>query len=341
MTIPNTMMALEIDAYQEMLSFKYVKKVIPQLNDNEVLIKIKNAPVNPSDLAFVTGNYGFTKPLPVVPGMEGCGEVIAAGQHEHAQALLGKRVACFAGEGDGTWAEYMIATPYQCIPLLDHVSDKYGAMLMVNPLTALALIEEVKRSPSKAFIQNAAGSALCHMIRKLAAEEGLTPINIVRQRRQAKDMVKSGLPYSLNSSAKDFDEQLKAMCDELQPRVFLDAVGGEATGQILNQMPEASSVVLYGGLSGEKPDVSIEHLIFKDHKVRGFWLAHYLKNTPVEKLMELGQKAQQLMTDDLDIKIQSQPKLEYAAHSIASYAGNMSRGKVLITPHQETQAEGA
>lgn len=336
-TTPTTMKALQIEAYEEMLSFKYVDKPIPALANNEVLIKIEKASVNPSDLAFVTGNYGFTKPLPVVPGMEGCGEVIAAGGDEHAQALLGKRVACFAGEGDGTWAEFMVATPYQCIPLADHISSEHGAMMMVNPLTALALIDIVKQSGSKAFIQNAAASALSQMIRKLADEEGLTAINIVRQRRQAKEMIKAGMPYTLNSSAKDFEEQLKATCDELQPTILLDAVAGDATGQILDQMPEASTAVVYGGLSGEKPNVGIEHLIFKDHKVQGFWLAHYLKNTPVEKLIELGKRAQSLMTDDLEIKIQSQPKLEYAAHSIATYAGNMSRGKVLITPHQESQ----
>lgn len=334
-TAPTSMKALQIDAYEETLSFRYVDKPIPALEDNQVLIKIEKAPVNPSDLAFVTGNYGFTKPLPVVPGMEGCGEVIATGNHEHAQALMGQRVACFAGEGDGTWAEFMVATPYQCIPLADHISSEHGAMMMVNPLTALALIDIVKQSGAKAFIQNAAASALCQMIRKLAEEEGLTVINIVRQRRQAKEMIKAGMQYTLNSSAKDFNEQLQATCEALKPKVLLDAVGGEATGQILDQMPEASEVVLYGGLSGEKPNVGIEHLIFKDHKIQGFWLAHYLKNTPAEKLIELGQKAQALMTDDLEIKIQSQPKLEYAAHSIATYAGNMSRGKVLITPHQE------
>lgn len=330
-----TMKALQIEAYAEQLSFKYVDKPIPSISENEVLIKMIKAPVNPSDLAFVTGNYGFTKPLPVVPGMEGCGEVVSAGVHEHAQALLGKRVACFAGEGDGTWAEYMVATPYQCIPLKDNISSEHGAMLMVNPLTALALVDIVEQSGSTAFIQNAAGSALSTMIRKLATSRGLTPINIVRQRRQAKDMMKQGIEFCLNSSAKDYEEQLKSMCDKLKPKVFLDAVGGDSTKLILDQMPEASTVVLYGGLSGENPNISIDHLIFKDHKLQGFWLGHYLKNTPVEKLIELGNQAQDLMKDDLDIKIQSQPKLEYASHSIASYAGNMSRGKVLITPHQD------
>ncbi|MGR6874923.1 zinc-binding dehydrogenase [Pseudomonas sp. HK3] len=334
-SVPTKMHALQIDTYSEKLSFKYIEKDIPKLGDNEVLIRILKAPVNPSDLAFVTGNYGFKKALPVVPGMEGCGEVIAAGAHSDAQSLLGCNVACIAGEGDGTWAEYMVASPYQCIPFSDSVSLEKGSMLMVNPMTALALISIAKQGGHSTIIQNAASSALSNMIRFLAKQEGLQVINIVRSRQQAKAMTKAGIANTLNSSAKDYHQSLKAACEELNASLLLDAVGGEATADILDAMPEASTAVIYGGLSGEPPKITIEHVIFKNHKIQGFWLAHYLKDTPVKELQSLGKQAQVLMAQDFEIQIQSQPKLEYASHSIATYAGNMSRGKVLISPHQD------
>lgn len=333
--LPTKMKALQIEAYSEQLSFKYVEKDIPPLAENEVLIRIIKAPVNPSDLAFVTGNYGFKKALPVVPGMEGGGEVVAAGSHEHAQALLGCKVACLAGEGDGTWAQYMVASPYQCIPLMDNVSIEKGAMLMVNPMTALALINIAKAGGHTTIIQNAAASALSNMVRFLAQREGIRVINIVRQRRQAKEMKKAGIAYVLNSSAKDYEQELTSLCTELKASLLFDAIAGDATADTLNAMPPASTAVVYGGLSGEAPKIGIEHLIFSDHKIEGFWLANYLKNTSVEDLLLLGKQAQELMATDLEIEIQSQPKLEYASHSIATYAGNMSRGKVLISPHQD------
>ena len=334
-TLPTKMHALQIETYSEQLAFKYIEKEIPALAENEVLIRILKAPVNPSDLAFVTGNYGFKKTLPVVPGMEGCGEVIAAGSHRDAQSLLGCNVACIAGEGDGTWAEYMVASPYQCIPFSDDVSLEKGSMLMVNPMTALALIGMAKEGGHSTIIQNAASSALSNMIRFLAKQEGLRVINIVRSRQQAKAMTKAGMPYVLNSSAKDYHEQLKSLCTELNAKFFIDAVAGDTTAEILDAIPEASTAVIYGGLSGDAPKITIEHVIFKNHKIQGFWLAHYLKDTSIETLKKLGQQAQTLMAQDFEISIQSQPKLEYASHSIATYAGNMSRGKVLITPHQD------
>ncbi|EAT12776.1 zinc-binding dehydrogenase [Bermanella marisrubri] len=330
--LPSTMKALQIDSYKDALSFNYIDKTTPKPSKNQVLIRIRKAAVNPSDLAFVTGNYGFSKPLPVVPGMEGCGEVVATGDHSSAASLLGKRVACIAGDGDGTWAEYMLAESHQCIPLEDDVPDQYAAMLMVNPMTALALMDHAEQKGHKTLILNAASSALSRMIRLLAQETGIRVINIVRQRRQAKDMSKSGIEFVLNSSSQDFTTLLSEMCQQLNASLLLDAVAGESTGQILSCMPEASEAVIYGGLSGKGPSLNIGHLIFQDHIIRGFWLAHYLKKTAPEKLIKLSQRAQWLMQQDLDIRIQSEPPLKYAAHRIASYAANMSKGKVLITP---------
>src|SRR5262245_37480913 len=45
----------------------------------EVLVRFFASPINPSDLMFIRGLYGFKKPLPAVPGFEGSGTVVEAG----------------------------------------------------------------------------------------------------------------------------------------------------------------------------------------------------------------------------------------------------------------------
>lgn len=44
---------------------------IPKLSADEVLLRMKYSPVNPSDLYFLKGIYGDKKTLPVIPGFEG------------------------------------------------------------------------------------------------------------------------------------------------------------------------------------------------------------------------------------------------------------------------------
>src|SRR5215475_13192552 len=100
---------------------------VPSLRSRQVLIKIAATSIGPADLMFLKGQYGITKPLPVVPGFEGSGTVIASGGGWMGRWLVGKRVACLAPEdGHGPWAEYMVTSADLCIPLSKHVSFEQG-----------------------------------------------------------------------------------------------------------------------------------------------------------------------------------------------------------------------
>lgn len=106
-TLPTVMTALELSAYDGLDALKVVEKPVPELDQGQILVKVEAAAVNPSDLMFNRGRYGFTKPLPTVPGFEASGRVIS-GRGMYPRALVGRRVACTVQQqGDGTWAEYV------------------------------------------------------------------------------------------------------------------------------------------------------------------------------------------------------------------------------------------
>ena len=70
----------------------------------------------------------------------------------------------------GCFQQYMITTPFQCLPLPDDVSFEVGAMHFVNPLTAIGLIDRLKQYKGQAGIMTAAASQLGKMINKLCQE---------------------------------------------------------------------------------------------------------------------------------------------------------------------------
>jgi len=121
--IPETTRALLLESYEDDLSkaiasLKVVQRPVPALSRGQVLVKMHAAPCNPSDLLLLQGKYGTLKTLPLVPGWEGAGEVIACGGGLLGRWLVGKRVACGLQEDrDGTWAEYFVARADMCIPL--------------------------------------------------------------------------------------------------------------------------------------------------------------------------------------------------------------------------------
>src|SRR5206468_2491339 len=148
-----------ISDYSELpAKLKLVEKPTPKPAHGDVLIKVAASPVHPSDLTFLRGLYGIKKPLPVIPGFEGSG-VVVAGKGLPGSLYIGRKVS-FASGDDGAWAEYTVAPAMQTIPLLGGISLEQGATLFVNPLTALTLVTIARSEGHSAIIQTAAASTL-------------------------------------------------------------------------------------------------------------------------------------------------------------------------------------
>ena len=62
-------------------------------------------------------------------------------------------------------------------------------------------------------------------------------------------MNEHGAQYVLNSSDKDFDQQLGKLNAEVKANVALECVSDDMPGRILNQMPHKSTLISYGSLS--------------------------------------------------------------------------------------------
>ena len=87
------MSAVQLRAYDGKPESIAVAEVpVPQPGSGEVLVRIFASPINPSDLMFIRGLYGFKKPLPAIPGFEGSGTVVEAGAGIMPRLLKGRRV---------------------------------------------------------------------------------------------------------------------------------------------------------------------------------------------------------------------------------------------------------
>src|SRR5438067_2251043 len=145
--IPVTMRAVVLSEYRKeatdaIRGLEVRERPMPKPRRGQVLVKIAAAPCNPSDLLLLQGEYGVLKKLPTVPGWEGAGTVVATGGGLLGRWLLGKRVACaLRADRDGTWAEYFLANADNCIPLKAELPIDQAASLIVNPLTAMGLLD--------------------------------------------------------------------------------------------------------------------------------------------------------------------------------------------------------
>jgi NADPH:quinone reductase len=244
-----------------------VDQPVPALADHEILVRVEAAPINPSDLALLTGpadlstaqasGAGAAKALTAtVPepfrkyvagrfgeamaaGNEGAGVVIAAGKDEAAQKLIGRTVALAGG---AMYAQYAVAPAMMVLPLPDGVTPVQGASAFVNPLTALSMVETMRLEGYKALVHTAAASNLGQMLVRLTKAEGIGLVNIVRSPAQAQILRDLGATYVVDSTAPGFEADLEAAIAATGAMLAFDAIGGgKLAGQILSAMERVAA----------------------------------------------------------------------------------------------------
>jgi len=331
---PEMMTAVVLDSYGGPDALRVERRPVPQPGKNEVLVKVAAAPINPSDLNFMAGGYSARQsPLPIVPGIEGAGTVVAAGEGLMARYLQGKRVACVrADKRDGVWAEYMVTRASQAFPLDASVGLEQGSMSALNPLTAMAFILIAQDGGHKAIVNTAAASVLGQMLDRLGRIKGIRVINIVRREAQVELLKGQGAAIVLNSSEADFVEQLRDASYQFQARLAFDAVSGAMTKSLLDGMPDDSQIIVYGRLAQEPIQVDPVRL-YGDYKtLSGFYLATWFAGRNMLQNMMLWRKAQKLMATELRSPIRAQVPLKDARKAVKEYQGHMTGGKVLLRP---------
>lgn len=304
--VPETMQALVQlhEGYSPTATGPYIDSLEPYLEAREipvpkpaqgqVLIKLRAASVNPSDIHFIKGEYGQPRVLDAPAGFEGCGNVVAAG--EGAEALIGQRVA-FVATASGAWADYAMTDAITCIPLRPDVSDEDGAAQIVNPLTAMAMVE-IAAEHGDSFLASAATSQLGKLMIAAGRDRGLKPIGIVRRKETVAPLKDLGAEAVLVTSSAEFASAAASTIRALKPRVFLDAVGDQIAADIFAMMPNRGRWVSYGKLSSEPPKLTqMGQFIFMDKVIEGFWLTKWMRTTPPQTQMKVVQEVQARFAD--------------------------------------------
>src|SRR5580704_11754584 len=106
----------------------------PALGQEDVLISLEAAPLNPSDFLLVRGTYGIRPSFPFSLGSEGVGRVMQTGSKVDV-ALQGKRVLILPTYEQGTWADQVVVSVRNLVPMSDEADPLQLSMIGINPAT--------------------------------------------------------------------------------------------------------------------------------------------------------------------------------------------------------------
>lgn len=340
-SVPTTMQAVQIDQPGGKLVLRELP--VPHPQAGQVLVRMAAAPINPSDFTVLSkgASYMGTLTYPATPGIEGSGTIVEAGAGLLPRLWNNRRVACSTlNPTHGSWAEYMLAKAQLCIPLNQAVSLEQGAMLQVNPFTALALLEIAQRGSHRAIVNTAAASALGIMLLRLGKRYQIPVIHIVRRQAQVETLRSLGAEYILDSSQADFLAQLQALASRLKATLFLDAIAGCMTQQLAQAAPFGSTILLYSNLSTQNSVIDPYTAFTKEIHVQGFLLSNWLRKKSILQKLQLSRRVQSLLATDLQSPVYKRFPLAEAQLALDTYLANMSAGKVLIVADpQQVQLE--
>ncbi|MEN8238378.1 MAG: zinc-binding dehydrogenase [Actinomycetota bacterium] len=345
MTIPENMRALVLkesgfatDAPSESLEsldpFVTEETIqTPTPRRGEVVVRVRMAPFNPSDVAFIRGVYGLPRVAGTPAGFEGVGDVVSSGGGLMANRLVGKRVAFYAGVS-GSWAQYAVSEARACIPLRSAVSDENGAALLVNPFSAWAMQDIVRQEGAKAFVMTAGASQLGKLVVALAEDEGYRPISIVRRQEQIEPLKRLGAAHVLNSEAPDFADALKSVLDEERPRILLDAMSGPFAESVFSAMGPRSRWIVYGGLDlRPAPVPGPDQLIFQSKRIEGFWLTSWMQSSSTIRLLQASRGVQaRFASGAWNTDVAAVVPIAEAHSRVPAYLAGANQGKVMLTP---------
>ncbi|SDT93522.1 NADPH2:quinone reductase [Pseudomonas pohangensis] len=356
------------------LELSLVSVETPAPAADEVIIRVEATPLNPSDLGLLlgpadlsTGKASGTAESPVVTfsipeaamramqarldqsmtvGNEGAGTVIAAGDSPAAQALLGKTVAIFGGS---MYVQYRCAKASQCIVLPEGCSAADGASIFVNPMTAISMLDTMRREGHSALVHTAAASNLGQMLNRLCQQEGIYLVNIVRSPAQVELLRSQGAKYVCDSSAATFSQDLIQALSETGATIAFDAIGGGTlASQILTAMEAAitrtaknysrygsathKQVYIYGALD-TSPTI-LKRSFGPAFAVAGWLLPNYLAKVGPEAMQQFqarvlaGLKTTFACNYVREVSLAGALQLE----AIAAYGKPSTGGKYLINP---------
>ena len=302
----------------------------PPLAPGQARVQVLAAPINPSDVLTLTGQYGLLPPLPAVGGNEGVGRVVELGAGTPGPAV-GQTV--LLPVGIGTWSSHVVTEAARLMPLPNEADPQQLAMMTVNPPTALLMLDRfVSLSPGDWVIQNAANSGVGAYLIQLARLRGLKTINLVRRESAVAGVRGLGGDAVLVDGDK-LARRVAEATGGAPVRLGIDAVGGAATDRLAQCLAEGAVLVNYGAMSGEPCQVSPASFVFRDITLKGFWLSRWFKQAAPEQRMKVfGEVAGLIAQGKLHARVQATYPLERIREAVAAAAAGEREGKILVVP---------
>ena len=315
------MKAVQIQEFGGPEKLELVEVPDPQPAEGEVLVEVARSGINFADTHATRNDYLAEQQLPLIPGAEVSG-----------RTPDGRRVVALLGGGG--YAEKVVVPESLLIPLPDAVDDDRAAALLLQGLTAMALVRRCARiEPGETLLVEAAAGGTGSLSVQLGKRAGAKVIGLASSEEKRALVERLGADATVDSRSPDLREAILEANGGERVDAVLHMSGGEAFDAEFAVLAPLGRMVVFGIASREQRDVSTGALLQGSKAVIGFWLIHLLLQREAVAPM-IGELLGAVAGGELEVNVGEVYPLSEAARAHEDLIARRTTGKLLLDPSQ-------
>jgi NADPH:quinone reductase len=313
------MKAIQIEEFGGPEVLRHVDAADPVAADGEVVVEVARSGINFADTHATRNDYLAEQALPLIPGAEVSG-----------RAPDGRRVAAILPSGG--YAEKVAVAESWLVPVPDQVDDDQAAALLLQGLTAMALVQRCARVESgETVVVEAAAGGTGTLAVQLAKRAGARVIGLASSEEKRALVERLGADATVDSHAEDLEASIREANGGERVDAVLHMSGGDAFDAEFSALAPLGRMVVFGIASREQREISTASLLRGSKSVVGFWLAHLLARRDLLAPM-IGELLGAVAAGELSVTIGDVYPLSEAARAHDDLIGRRTSGKLLLDP---------
>jgi NADPH2:quinone reductase len=303
----------------------------PELEPGRVLVDVRASGINFADVLVRSGAYLQPPPLPLVPGDEVSGDVVAVAD-DVTSVQVGDRVMGIT-LGAGGYAERAAVEASLTFPLPQAATYEQGASFLSTFLTAyIPLTRQAHVVADQTALVHAAAGGVGSAALQLLQHLGVRTIATAGSDEKLKLAQELGAFAGVNYRSPQWASQVRELTEGKGVDVVLDTVGGDVFGESLRLVAPLGTLVAIGFAGGQWPDVNPSLIAGRNASLAGFFLGRLYRFARPEIQACVVELTEIWRAGSIAPIVGRTFPLEEAAHAHRFIEERRSMGKVVLVP---------
>ena len=270
------MKAVVFDAHGALEAMQYRDAPDPASGPRDCLLRVRAVALNGFDPMILRGIPGLKTPLPMTPGADIAGEIVALGAEvDRAKWKIGDRVTVIPNQDEGMVgetlrggaSEYFATGERYLLPLPDEVSFVDAACLPVAYGAALRMMEtrgQLKVGEKVLVLSAAGGVGVCCV--QLAKAAGCEVVACASSAERADRLKGIGADHVIDTSTQNYVAEIHKLYGKPRTRggggvdVIVNYTGGDTWAECFRALTRNGRLLTCGATAGYDPKTDIRYI---------------------------------------------------------------------------------